>query len=130
MFLIGLLRVKLLKKLFTDLYADENILYFNEDSSNTTFNDNEIGILNIDLKSINLDDNNFYEDDPGTIIQVRLLAWNIEFEKREALKKELNEELMPVDGGIGACLMIINVIKGWVGSVQIEGIETFCLLKY
>ena len=130
MFLIGLLRVKLLKKLFTDLYADEHILYFNEDSSNTTFNDNEIGILNIDLKSINLDDNNFYEDDPGTIIQVRLLAWNIEFEKREALKKELNEELMPVDGGIGACLMIINVIKGWVGSVQIEGIETFCLLKY
>ena len=125
-----MLRVKLLKKLFTDLYADENILYFNEDSSNTTFNDNEIGILNIDLKSINLDDNNFYEDDPGTIIQVRLLAWNIEFEKREALKKELNEELMPVDGGIGACLMIINVIKGWVGSVQIEGIETFCLLKY
>ena len=130
MFLIGLLRVKLLKKLFTDLYADENILYFNEDSSNTTFNDNEIGIFNIDLKSINLDDNNFYEDDPGTIIQVRLLAWNTEFEKREALKKELNEELMPVDGGIGACLMIINVIKGWVGSVQIEGIETFCLLKY
>ena len=125
-----MLRVKLLKKLFTDLYADENILYFNEDSSNTTFNDNEIGILNIDLKSINLDDNNFYEDDPGTIIQVRLLAWNIEFEKREALKKELNEELMPVGGGIGACLMIINVIKGWVGSVQIEGIETFCLLKY
>ena len=51
-------------------------------------------------------------------------------DKRKALKKELNEELMPVDGGIGGCLMIINVIKGWVGSVQIEGIETFCLLKY
>ena len=103
LFLIGLLRVKLLKKLFTDLYADENILYVNEDSSNTSFNDNEIGILNLDLKSINLDDNNFYEDDPDTIIQVRLLAWNIKFEKREALKKELNEELMPVEWHPSRC---------------------------
>ena len=28
---------KLIKKLFTALYADENILYFNEDSGNVVF---------------------------------------------------------------------------------------------
>ena len=82
----------MIKKLFTDLYADENILYLNEDSSNAIFNYNEMGILNIDLNCINLDDNNFEEDDP--VIHVRLLAWHTKFEKRKALKKELNEELM------------------------------------
>ena len=53
-------------------------------------------VLNIDLNCINLDDNNFDEGDPDTIIHVRFLAWNTKFEKRKTLKKELNEELMPV----------------------------------
>ena len=39
------------------------------------------------------------EDDPNTIILIRLLLWHIKFEKRKPLKKELNEELMPV--GLG-----------------------------
>ena len=33
---------KMIKKLFTATYTDENILYFNEDSSNVTFNCNKI----------------------------------------------------------------------------------------
>ena len=45
-----------------------------------------MGILNIDLNNINLD-NNFDEDDPDTIILIRLLAWHIRFEKHKALKK-------------------------------------------
>ena len=65
---------KMIKKLFIDLYADENILYFNEDSSNAVFNYNETSILNIDLHCINLNDNNFDEDDTDTIIHVRLLV--------------------------------------------------------
>ena len=71
---------KMIKELFTALYADENILYFNEDSRNVVFSCNEMGILNIDLNNINL-------DNPDTIIFVRLLAWHIKFEKRKALKK-------------------------------------------
>ena len=67
-------------KLFTALYADENMLYFNEDSCN------EMGILNIDLNNISLD-NNFDEDEPDTIILIRLLGWHIKFEKRKELKK-------------------------------------------
>ena len=65
---------KMIKKLFTALYADENILCFNEDSENIVFSCNEIGILNVDLNIINLE-NNFDEDDPKTIIiLIRLLA--------------------------------------------------------
>ena len=45
-----------------------------------------MGILSIDLNNISID-NNFDEDDPGTIILVTLLAWHIKFEKCKALKK-------------------------------------------
>ena len=44
---------------------------------------NEMGILSIDLNNINLDNSNYDEDEPGTIIHVRLLAWHIKFEKRK-----------------------------------------------
>ena len=46
---------KTIKKPFTALYADEKILYFNEDFLNLVFICNEMGILNIDLNNINLD---------------------------------------------------------------------------
>ena len=84
----------MIKKFFTVLYADEDILYFNEDSGDAVFNYNETGIVNIDLNNISLDDN-FDEDDPHAIVLVRLLAWQIKFEKRKALKKELNKKLTP-----------------------------------
>ena len=45
-----------------------------------------MGILNIDLNNINLD-NNFDEDYLDTIILIRLLAWHIKFEKHKAIKK-------------------------------------------
>ena len=73
---------KVIEKLFTDLYEYKNILYFNEDSGNAVFSCNEIGILNIDLNNIILDDTNYVEDDPDTIILIRLLAWHIKFEKK------------------------------------------------
>ena len=38
---------KMVKELYTALYADENILYFNDDSGNVVFSCNEMGILNI-----------------------------------------------------------------------------------
>ena len=53
-----------------------------------------MGILSINLNCINLDNNNFDEDDPDTIIHARLLACHAKFEKRKALKKEISEELM------------------------------------
>ena len=55
----------------------------NEDSGNIVFSCNEMVIQKIDL---NLD-NNFGEDDPGTIILVGLWACHIKFETRKELKK-------------------------------------------
>ena len=96
----------MMKKSFTALYADENKFYVNEDSGNPVFNCNGIGILNIDLNNINLD-NNFDEDDPDTVIFTRLLAWHIKFEKHKLLKNELSEELMT-----------IRIVKVRVGSIK------------
>ena len=47
----------MIKKLSTASCADENILYFNEDSGNIVSNCIEMSILNIDIGSINLDNN-------------------------------------------------------------------------
>ena len=80
----------MIKKLFTALHTYENILYFNEDSGNIIFNCNAHCILNIDINNIN-PDNNFEEDDPDTIILIRLLAWHTKFEKRKELKKDISE---------------------------------------
>ena len=88
--------IKMIKKLFTAFYADENILYFNEDSGEVVFYCNGMGILNIDLNNINLDDTNYEEDDPETILLIRLLAWHIKLEKSKALKKMISEKLMPI----------------------------------
>ena len=63
---------KMIKEPFTALYADESILYFNENSGNTVFSCNEMSILNIDLNNIYLD-NTFDEDDLDTVILIRLL---------------------------------------------------------
>ena len=83
---------KMIKKLLTALYADDNILYFNENSGDAVFSCYDMGIFSIDLNNINLDDTNYDEDDPGTIIHIRFLACHIKLGKCKALKKELNEE--------------------------------------
>ena len=64
---------KIIQKLYTALYTDKNILYFNEDSGNVTFCCNEISNLTINLNNIN-PDNNFDEDDSDTVTLIRLLG--------------------------------------------------------
>ena len=102
-----------------------------------------MGILNIDLNKIDLD-NNLDEDDPDTIILIRLLTWDTKFEKRKALKTELNKELMPEawypnrwwdwclseDEKKEISLMFIEELRQTRLVVYIESIETFCLLRY
>ena len=73
---------KVIKKLFTALYEDRNILYFNEDFGDAVFNYNEMGIVNTDLYNITLD-NNFDKDDPDTIVLTRLLVWHIKSNKTQ-----------------------------------------------
>ena len=71
---------KMIKKVLTVLYADENIFCFNKDSSDAVFSCNQMSTLTIDLNNNNLDGTNYDEDDLETIIHVRLLAWHIKFE--------------------------------------------------
>ena len=65
---------------------------FNEDSGNVTFSRDAMGILNVDLNNINIDDVNFDKDDPKTIIHVKPLAWRNKFGKRISFKKEVNRK--------------------------------------
>ena len=50
------------------------------------------------LNNVNVHDTNYEEDDPNTIILVRLLAWHSTFEKPKAIAKRISEELMPIAG--------------------------------
>ena len=36
-----------------------------------------MGVLSVDHNNINLDDANFDEDEPGTFIHVRFMAWTM-----------------------------------------------------
>ena len=45
-----------------------------------------MGIPNIDLNNINLDDTNYDKHNPDTITYVRFLAWHIKYEKLKGLK--------------------------------------------
>ena len=46
----------------------------------------------IDLNNINLDDDDFHEDDPETIIHVRLIAWCNRYKQHKACKKEIKKK--------------------------------------
>ena len=63
---------KMIQNLLTAFYTDKRILYFDEGSGNVVFSFNEIDNFNIDLRNIT-PDNNFDDDDPDTVIPVRLL---------------------------------------------------------
>ena len=69
------------------MWADENILYLNDDSGNAIFYCNRMGALNIDLNNINLNDTNYDEDFWLDMLNLK---------KCKALEKELNDELMSV----------------------------------
>ena len=76
----------MIKKLYAALYADDGLLFFDEDSGDLTFCCDQTSILSVNLSNINLD-NNFDENDPDTIIPIKLLAWHSKFKKCKALKK-------------------------------------------
>ena len=69
----------IIKKLDDALFANDKI-FINEDSNNVTSFGGEMGILRVDLDKINLGDLNFCEDDPQTIIHVRIMASHNKYE--------------------------------------------------
>ena len=73
---------KMLEKLDDALFTNDNIIFINGGSNNVPFFGCEMSILSVDLDKIHLDEPNFYEDDPETVINVRLLAWPSKPEQR------------------------------------------------
>ena len=78
----------MIKNLYTASYADDVLLFLDENSGDTTFCFDEMGILSVNLNDINFN-NNFNEDDPDTVILFRRLALHSKFKKRKALKKDM-----------------------------------------
>ena len=76
---------KMLETFHDCLLANYDMLVLDKKFCKFTFYANQMGILGVYLDKINLDDD-FYEDDPDTIIHVRLSACRNKFEKRKALK--------------------------------------------
>ena len=76
-------------KIIEELFADDDILFFDEHFDNVTFSTDEKRILNID-------DANFDEDNPETIIHVRHMAWCNRYKQRKVFEKDINKELRPV----------------------------------
>ena len=50
------------------------IVFVNEDSDKVTFSSDNMCILSVDLNKINVDNVNFDENDPETIIHVKIMA--------------------------------------------------------
>ena len=55
----------------------------------------ETCIFSVDLDKIDLDDIN-YDDDPETIIHVRLMTWCNRYKQHKSCKKDISKELMLV----------------------------------
>ena len=65
---------KTTKKNYNALLADDDLSFLDEDSGNVSFLSDEMGFLSGNINKINLYDDSFYENDPKTIIYVRILA--------------------------------------------------------
>ena len=98
---------KMLKKLDDVVFSNDDIVFVNEDSDNVTFFRDDMGLIVIYLNKINLDDDNFDDDDSETIIYVRLMSWCQGYKQRKACKEDISKDLMlngiQQDGEIGTC---------------------------
>ena len=86
-------KMLLVKKVYTKTWFSNNdiVLDFIDSDIFSCFSDN-MSIFN----NISLGNNNFDEDDPETIIHVRLTAWRNRFKQRKTFKKWLTNKLMLV----------------------------------
>ena len=54
----------------------------------------DMSLNTIILDNAKFDDDNFDEDDPQTIIHVRLMAWSNKYNQRQAFKEDISKESM------------------------------------
>ena len=67
--------------------SENSVVFVNEDSHNVTrFSDN-VGLNTIYVNNINLDNENFVDDDPGAIIHVKFIVWCDRYKQCKIFKK-------------------------------------------
>ena len=84
-----------IKDLDDILFANDYKLFFDEDSGIVLFSSDEMGILSVDLNSINLDEVNFDVDNLETITHVRLMTRSNRYKQRKSFRKDISKKLMP-----------------------------------
>ena len=86
--------MKLLENFHDSFLANDAMLFLGEVFSKVTFFANKMGILGVGKSGdeIDLDDNNnFCEDDPETIMHVKILAWHNKFKICKTLKEKISK---------------------------------------
>ena len=79
-------------KIFDDaVFSNHDIVFVNEDSGNVAFSSDGMAILRKRLSNIILNDVIFDENDPETIIDVRLMAFRNVVKQRKAFKKDISK---------------------------------------
>ena len=68
-------KTKFLEKPDDVVISNDDIIIVNKDSDNVTFFSNDIGLVNVDLNNVRLDDVSFDNDGPEIIIHARFNAW-------------------------------------------------------
>ena len=53
---------------------NDNIVFV-DDSDNVTFFSDDMGFAHVDLNNLSLENNHFDDDDPETIIEIRIVTW-------------------------------------------------------
>ena len=84
----------MLEKIDNVIFFNDDVV-FNTDSDVTLFSD-AMCLANIYLNSISLDYVKSHDDDPETIIHVRVMVWCNRYKQRKACKKEISKWLMSV----------------------------------
>ena len=63
---------KVLKDLDNAIFFNDTLVFVNADSDDVTLFSGDMGLANVDLNNISLDDDNLHSADPETIIHIRL----------------------------------------------------------
>ena len=81
---------KILENRDNVLLPNDDIDLDDIDSDTGTFCSVGTGLNTIDLNNINLGNEKFDEDDPETVIHIRLMAWCNRYKQRKACKKDIS----------------------------------------
>ena len=80
-------RSKMLEKLDDPVFSNDDIGCADIGSNIVTFFSTDMGLTTMHFNNINLDDDNFDDDDPKTISHVRRIAWCDRYKQCKSCKR-------------------------------------------